>query len=105
MARNYKRTPRVRVPYVSRLTAFDALEIHYDDEHRRYHICGGNYDPEAGKLNYFAIDPKADYVMIGNVRDALMQWVARDESGAPVMWVPPENPIEAAEEFVSVSCP
>ena len=104
MARNYKKTPRVRTPYISRLTAFDVLEIHYDDEHRRYHICGGNYDPEAGKLNYFEIDPSADYVMIGNVRDVLMQWIVKDENGAPVEWTPPKNAGEISGEAVSESC-
>ena len=88
MSQNYRKIPKVRVPYVSRLPQFDALEIHYDDEHQKYHVCGANWVPERHKLIYFMIDPDAKYVMIGTVREALKQWIVCDKDGIPVKWEP-----------------
>jgi hypothetical protein len=65
---------------------FDALEIHYDDEHRRYHICGANFNQETGKLEYFLIDRTAGYFTVGAVRDVFKQQIQKDENGIPIKW-------------------
>lgn len=89
MSRNYSKVPKVRTPYLSRLSQFDALEIHYDDEHRKYHICGANYNAEKGLLVYFSIDPNVAYQSVTSARLALLPWILTKIDGSPIQWVKP----------------
>ena len=89
MGRNYRKVPKVRTPYLSRLSQFDALEIHYDDEHRKYHICGANYNAEKGLLIYFPIDPNVVYPSVTSARMALLPWIFTAEDGFPMLWEKP----------------
>ena len=84
------KTPRVRVPYKSMLEQFDALEIHYDDEHKEYHLCGGNWDPKVGKLVYFRAG-MLGYSNLTLARSALKLNWGRDGNGAPIRWEAPET--------------
>lgn len=89
MSRNYSKIPKVRIPYVSRLPQFDALEIHYDVRHKSYHICGVNYDPVKKCSSYFSIDPNVAYPSVTSVRMALLPWIYTAEDGSPMRWEKP----------------
>ena len=89
MKKNYRNTLRVRTPYKSINPAFDAVELHYDDEHKAYHICGANWDQEAGKLQYFRLEPTRLCYGVGGARIALSKYVAY-ENDSPIRWEKPQ---------------
>lgn len=91
----YYRTPKVNTPYKSRISAFEAISIHYDDEHKCYHLCGGNYDPAKERLSYFRLNVSKDYYSLTLARRAILDMIelAPDTNGVPnqipVHWKPP----------------
>ena len=84
---------RVRVPYVSKDKAFDVVELHYDDEHKGYHICAGKWDEALKTLFYFRLDPHTTYFGLNCARRGLAEKVQYKDEGtpqkAPIEWVSP----------------